>query len=810
MEAFPVEDHAKDLKDIDLNADMLPMQCSLGINWNLQTDCFHFSVDGGIKPYTRRGVLSTINSLYDPLGFVAPVIIQGKAILRELTIEKGDWDSPLPQQMEDVWKSWRGSLKELSQLSIPRTYTPISPSSAVRRELCVFSDASTKAIAAVAYLKVIDAAGDSHVGFVMGKAKLTPLPEQTILRLELCAAVLAVELADLISEELDLQLDATTFYTDSKVVLGYISNETRRFYVYVSNRVLRIRRSSHSSQWHYVSTEQNPADHATRSVPAGQLSATNWFRGPKYLCATKNNIAEIHYDLVDPSSDPDVRPLVSTLSTTATVKLLGSQRFSRFSSWRSLIRAITRLIHIARLFNTTFRGNKLCQGWHYCKSECTVEESTQAVHVIMQTVQHETYSQEIQCIQKREKIPKSSPLKNLDPFLDKHNLLRVGGRLHNANLDQVEKTPLIVPGKHHVAALLVKHYHEQTQHQGRLFTEGVVRTAGFWIVGGKRKVSSIIYQCVTCRRLRAPLTVQKMANLPADRLSTDPPFTNVGLDVFGPWNVCSRRTRGGLSHSKRWAVLFTCMSVRAVHIEIIESLDTSSFINALRRFLAVRGPVKHIRSDRGTNFVGACKDLKIPSNIDGTTLKNYLSNQGCSWSFNPPHASHFGGAWERTIGLARRILDSMFLRFKDKLTHEVLVTFMAEVAAIINNRPLVPVTSDSDDPFMLTPATFLTQKVNSLPAPPGEFGASDLYKCQWRQVQHLSNTFWDRRRKQFLPTLQPRKKWQTVHRDIKPGSVVLLKDSQTARNEWPLGLITKTFPSQDGKVRQAEVKVIKP
>ncbi len=252
------------------------------------------------------------------------------------------------------------------------------------------------------------------------------------------------------------------------------------------------------------------------------------------------------------------------------------------------------------------------------------------------------------------------------------------------------------------------------------------------------------------------------------------------------------------------------MSIRAVHIEVIESLDTSSFINTLRRFLAVRGPVKHIRSDSGTKFVGACKDLNIPSNIGSKTVKAYLSDQSCTWIFNPPHASHCGGTWERMIGLARRILDSMFLQLKDKLTHEVLVTFMAEVTAIINARPLVPVTTDPDESFILTPSVLLTQKVNSVAAPAGEFGAADLYKCQWRQVQHLSNTFWDRWRKQFLPTLQARKKWQSIHPNVRPGSIVLLKNSQVPPNEGPLGLVTQTLPSQDGKVHQVEVKVIKP
>ncbi|XP_054870215.1 uncharacterized protein LOC118471342 [Amphiprion ocellaris] len=626
--------------------------------------------------------------------------------------------------MKDVWMSWRTSLSDLASLSISRPYTVSSPSAAVRRELHLFSDASTKAIAAVAYLRVTDAAGNNSVRFVMGKAKLTPCPEQTVPRLELCAAVLAVELADLISTELDLSLDAVTYYLDSKVVLGYVHNETRRFYVYVSNRVQRIRRSSRPDQWRYVSTDENPADHAMRSVAASQLKDTNWLSGPRFLSMPGTTNSENSYELVDPSSDPDVQPLVSTLATATTSKQLGSQQFTKFSSWKSLTCAITRLIHIARHFNTTVK-NSSCKGWHYCKADITVEESKQASATIIQAVQVEVYGQEIKCIQRCDKVPKTSPLYNLAPFIDAQGLLRVGGRLCHANFDQDEKTSLIIPGKHHVATLPIRQHHEQIHHQGRLFTEGAVRSAGFWIVGGKRKVSSVIHRCVTCRRLRAPLSTQKMVSLPADRLSTDPPFTNIRLDVFGPWNVSSCRTRGGLSHSKWWAIIFKCLIIQAVHIAIIESLDTSSFINALRCFVAVRGPVKNIRSDRGTNFVGACKALKIPSNIDNAAVKSYLSDQGCTWTFNPPHASHCGGSWERMIGLATKILDSMFFQPKDKLTHEVLVTFMAEVAAIINARPLVRVTS-SDVNFILMPATLLTHKVNIVPAAAGEFGVSDL------------------------------------------------------------------------------------
>ncbi len=284
---------------------------------------------------------------------------------------------------------------------------------------------------------------------------------------------------------------------------------------------------------------------------------------------------------------------------------------------------------------------------------------------------------------------------------------------------------------------------------------------------------------------------------------------NVGLGVFGPWSVSARKTRGGYAESKRWAVLFTCLNIRAIHIEVIESLNTSSFINALRRFLAIRGPVKQIRSDRGTNFVGACEDLQIPSNVDEKVVKKFLSNHSCIWKFNPLHSSHMGGAWERMIGLARRILDSMLLQMaSSKLTHEVLTTFMAEVTAIINNRPLIPVSTDPADPFILTPATLLTQKTGASSVPPGDFVKPDLYKQQWRMVQSLASTFWDRWRKQYLATLQHRRKWQHQQPNISKGCIVLFKDSQSKRNDWPLGIITETYPSQDGKVRKVQVKII--
>ncbi|XP_064864890.1 uncharacterized protein LOC135564299 [Oncorhynchus nerka] len=229
MEAFPMEDCEKDLKDLDLGVDPLPFQRSLGLSWNLETDSFSFQVSHNEKPFTRRGILSTVNSLYDPLGFVAPITMQGKALIRELSSDQSEWDAPLPTEKEEEWKMWKESLMELEHMYIQQTYIPVSLSTTQRRELHIFSDASTVAIGAVAYLRVIDSEGQCHVGFVMEKSKLAPRPAHTIPRLELCAALLAVEMYELIKDEIDIDVNAAKFYTDSKIVLGYIHNVTKRF-----------------------------------------------------------------------------------------------------------------------------------------------------------------------------------------------------------------------------------------------------------------------------------------------------------------------------------------------------------------------------------------------------------------------------------------------------------------------------------------------------------------------------------------------------------------------------------------------------
>ncbi|XP_069140958.1 uncharacterized protein [Argopecten irradians] len=616
VKSFPSEDLGEDLKPLDFQVDSLPTQSSLGVSWNMAKDTFQFDVHLSVQSESRREMLSTLNSIFDPIGFLTPFTIQGRILLRELT-SGTDWDTPLPGEHQRKWDDWKTSLKKLKDVQSPRMYTPVSTSTAKDVQLHVYCDASESAVAAVAYLKIKDD-GTSHVGFVMGKAKLAPSKGHSIPRLELCATVLAIEVGEIVCRTLSIQ--DVRYHSDSRVVLGYIDNRTRRFYTYVANREERILQSSQPSQWKYVSTAMNPADQATRSsARVDGFESSIWLRGPKQLQEDTESASSDVYDLVEPKDDKEIRPEVAVVSRKTVVGGFCA-RFERFSKWRRFVNVVLRIKQLVQ----RFRKNKRISADQPVETPLTRVDSE--VTIIRQA-QKSDFEEEISDLCAGKQVSKTSSIKGLDPYLDDAGLLRVGGRLKASNLPIKETNPLILSRKHHVSHLIVQHYHECVHHQGRVITEGALRNNGYWIVGAKRLIGKVINKCVSCRKLRGKLEHQKMADLPQDRLTPGPPFTAVGIDTFGPWSVVARKTRGGSANSKRWAILFTCLTTRAIHVEVVESMSSACFINALRRFVALRGNVKEIRSDCGTNFVGAVNELGLTSvNVGDESISGYLDD----------------------------------------------------------------------------------------------------------------------------------------------------------------------------------------
>ncbi|XP_056006838.1 uncharacterized protein LOC130050616 [Ostrea edulis] len=357
----------------------------------------------------------------------------------------------------------------------------------------------------------------------------------------------------------------------------------------------------------------------------------------------------------------------------------------KFSSLKSLIRAI------CVFQRTALRRRKL-----------PIPDRVQLHHdvefYLVKVSQNLTFSVEIANLWSGKPIPKDGVLRDLDD-----GTIRLGGRIRTGDALSGTHGPIIIHSKTYLARILVFHCHEKVKHQGRHLTEGMVRSSGYWLIGGKRLIVSVIHSCVTCRKLRRKLEHQKMGNLPECRIKPSPPFTYVGVDVFGPWEVTTRKARGGSANSKRWALLF---------IERVEDMSSPTFINSLKRCVAIRGKVREFRSDRGTNFVGITDALGISVvNVESSTIRKFMNDNGCTWIFNPPHSSHMGGVWVRMIGIALRILDSILLtESKRNLTHDVLNTLMAEVSAIMNSRPIVPVSTDPSQPTVLSSYILLTQK----------------------------------------------------------------------------------------------------
>lgn len=289
--------------------------------------------------------------------------------------------------------------------------------------------------------------------------------------------------------------------------------------------------------------------------------------------------------------------------------------------------------------------------------------------------------------------------------------------------------------------------------------------------------------------------------MPAARLTHNHrPFTCTGVDLFGPMDITV-----GRRHEKRYGVLFTCLTVRAIHIELVPTLTTDSMMMALRRMAARRGWPKHLYSDRGSNLKGSNNKInKCKTEIDETVLKQYGVNNEMEWHFISPRSPHMGGAWERLICSVKTALKVVLKERAPK--EEVLITLLAEVENLINSRPLTHVSVDPTSEDALTPNHFLLGSSSSLPIL-GEFNDSDLYlRKYWRTAQRLTDMFWRRWVKELLPTLLPRSKWNQEGIKLRAGDLVYIMDPNNPRNTWPRGRVKKTYPGQDGRVRVADVK----
>ena len=802
LEGIPREEQAH--PELDFYGAHLPAEGALGVVWDAERDSLGFRFRDTETPATKRGMLKKTASVFDPLGIAAPFLITAKILMQKLWMLQLDWDEELEGEERLQWERWLHELPKLREVHIDRCIVP-SSERAEEKQIHVFCDASNEAFGAVAYLRVTSADGTHCSSFLMSKTRVAPLKQLSIVRLELQAAVLAVRLVDaLLKEVTSLAQTAVTYWSDSKVVLGYISNESRRFSTFVANRVAEIHDMSKKEHWRHCPGAINPADKCTRGLSATELSTDlTWLTGPAFL-KSDGDQWPTQSPVCDPSpTDPEVKAEVDTYLTAVSNPGSGLPDAAKFSSWTRYKRAVAWMLRFLNNCRVkTQRGDSLSSRQ---TGPLQASELQAAEEAVVRTEQRSAFSDEINALQRGLQVQGQrgkSDIISLSPFLDERGIMRVGGRLKNAPIKTAARHPVLLPTASEVTRLIVDEQHRQLLHAGVEHTHNELRQT-FWIPRGRAQVKKVLHRCAFCRNRSARPRQPKMADLPPERFDSSHAFSTVGLDFFGPILVRKfRRTE------KRFGLLFTCLATRAIHLEVTQSMDTDSFVMALRRFIARRGRPNKICSDNGTNIKGGERELREAlASLNQQRITDELTQRHITWRWNPPAAAHFGGSWERLVGLVKRAL-SVVLGGDHISTDEILSTVLCEVENMVNSRPITHVPAEYDDEgeiSALTPNHFLLARGNAALAP-GDFQHDMTSRKRWRRTQALADHLWNRWRKEYLHSLIHRRKWQTDIRNLQVGDVVLLSETGTPRGLWPLARITEVLPGPDGRVRTVRLK----
>lgn len=766
----------------------------LGLFWETSGDHFTFSVrrplssldilEGKQKP-TKRQVLQIMMSVFDPLGLISHILIYPKILIQMIWRSGIDWDSRINDDHFEHWQIWTKSLAVIENLKIPRWIGFSSKNSNV--QLHVFVDAGEEGFAAAAYVRVITPEG-IKCNLVSAKSKVSPLKPLSIPRLELQAAVIGARLAKFVNASFSKPVQEQYFWTDSKTVLSWINADLKKYKQFVSCRVAEIHELSSPKQWNWVCSKSNIADLATKLKIHDEDSFKCWYSGPKflyddYLEEWKNKIIDV------PFSSEELRPQYEASMNFHSVAFP-----TKFSSWHRLSRSMAFAIRFAtNLLNST-RGEPIAKGI------LSAVELTKAEDMLYSQAQSEGYPDEYAALENNvSSVGKNSPTFKDNPFLDSSKVMRANSRLEFAAVEEIFKKPVILPRDHAITDLIVRHYHLKYHHLNHETVINEIRQR-YVIPRLRTKLKIIRGRCQLCKIKSAKPSVPLMSPLPPARLSSfTQPFTFTGIDFFGPMYVTVHRRK-----EKRWMLLFTCLTTRAVHVEITASLTTSSCIICIRNFTCRRGTPRQIHSDNGTSFKGACNELKEQIRaINKDEVASKFVSAETEWIFIPPASPHMGGSWERMVRSIKTTLKAILP--EGSIPEEVLRSLLCEAEHVVNSRPLTYVPIDSENEEALTPNHFLLGSSCGV-KPLGQLNDDANYlRNNWHKTQHLSNAFWRRWTKEYMPTLCRRTKWLQQSKDLLVDDIVIIV-GEDERGKWPKGRVLEVIKSRDGKVRSAKVQ----
>ncbi|XP_058816702.1 uncharacterized protein LOC131679977 [Topomyia yanbarensis] len=776
----------------------------LGVHWISSSDEFTYNLNmseglrHSLEPTyipTKRDVLRVVMSLFDPLGLISFFLIHGRILMQDIWASGADWDDYINAELFQRWRKWVELLPLFNTLRIQRCYfTEATSETYASLQIHVFVDASESAYSCAVYFRIEGCEGPSMT-LVAAKSKVAPLKMLTIPRLELQAAVLGSKLLQNVQLMHSAPVTKRFLWTDSLTVLAWLRADPRKYNQFIGFRVGEILTTTDLQEWRWVPSKMNIADDATKWGSGPEIKAdTRWFLGTGFALQPESTWPQLPGPLVTTKEELRTCNLHHILDPA----LVDVDRFSR---WEKLLRTQAFVHRFINNLRSARSGEPSERGL------LTQQELVSAERSLWKQAQLEFFQTEIKALERTRGSPqaqhptvsKSSALYKRWPFMDEYGIIRKRGRVIVPWVPYETKYPAILPREHKITLLIIDWFHRRFRHANRETIVNEMRQR-FEIFKLRSLVSKVSRSCAWCKINTVVPHSPPMAPLPKARLTPFVrPFTYVGLDYFGPILV-----KVGRSNVKRWIALFTCFTIRAIHMEVVHSLSTDSCVMAIRRFVSRRGAPAEIFSDNGTNFQGANKQLQKEIQERTETLSSVFTNTTTRWNFNPPGAPHMGGVWERMVRSVKVAIGTI-LEASRKPDDETLETVIIEAEAMINTRPLTYIPLQSADEEALTPNHFLlgsSNGVKQLPVSPINYKTG--LRSSWKLAQHITDRFWRRWLKEYLPVISRRSKWFEDVKEVAVGLVLIVDGA--VRNQWIRGRVVKVAVGSDGRIRQAWIR----
>ena len=797
---------------------------ALGILWDSTLDVMSPAISSAtITSPTKRGLVSAVFKTYDILGWMSPTILQMKILIQGLWNTKQGWDDAAPEKTIQAYLKWQKELPILSERTLPRRYTADNP---INITLHGFADASKAAYGAVIYCRATYQDRNPTISLVISKTKLVkqikkkeeaeesekkeeaneseeseesePDKPNSIPKLELCAALLLAKLLQKVGTVLNINLSKWQAWSDASTVVAWLDGHTRTHPVYVANRVNKILEITNPSNWLHVPTACNPADCASRGMsPTALFHHSLWWEGPSWLKEEPIPIPPQPPRKTLPDARIPINVAVAYHSIAETISTLPHSypHVVAIAAW-------------CRRFCTRIKEGKPSPDDR--KKQLTGKERQMAERWLLKEAQKRAFQKDIGQIQENKPLHRDSKLKTLKPLLDENLILRIGGRLANSALPYSKIHPIIEDAKDPLIIKYIEHLHKALLHCGPSLLLAVSGNK-LHILGARRLSRKTCSSCITCRKCKPKTQNQIMADLPAPRVNSSPPFTNCGMDFAGPFTIKMGYVRKPTLLEAHICV-FVCLATKAVHLEVVSDTSTIAFEAALHRFCSRRGCPQHIYTDNGGNFVGARNNSNrlqsfLKEQKTDEDIKHFLAtNHNIVWHNIPAFSPHMGGLWEAAVrGMKKHLMRVMNQR---RFTFEELTTITCQIEACLNSRPLISITSHNPDGILtLTAGHFLMNKnPSAYPEDPAPYNNLELL-TKWNLCQAIVQQVWTRWHKEYLHTLHTRSKWQAAKTNLQPNDVVAIRPrGKFMPCHWPLGRVVRTLPGKDGQVRVVDLQ----